>query len=170
MDRMLKGKIKSALSGFLDSFTSRNNDYNGYWALGIYYKIISGYGSKKILFNILENTTDPDIKISPAILQKYHASILKMIGVPLLPSMVKSITLSIEFDQTEVPHIHNRNNSYGEPYTCKITSIYNNKEYTLISGGRCAQHNPLIEQISARHISAFTLQLREPLVRENCGP
>lgn len=147
---MLKGKIKSALSGFLGSFTSRNNDYNGYWALGIYYKTISEYGSNKISFNILKNTTDPDIKIAPKILQKYHASTLKMIGVPLPPSMVKSITLSIEFNQPEAPYIHNRNHSYGEPYTCKITFIYNDKEYTLISEGRCAKHNSLIEMRSAR--------------------
>ena len=64
--------LKGISAGIAYSFSSRNNDIDGYWAMGILYKVASEAGTKKFKLNLLSGESDPSFKYSRKVASPYQ--------------------------------------------------------------------------------------------------
>jgi len=67
-----RNELKGISAGIASSFISRNNDVDGYWAIGILYKIASESGDNKFTLNLLSGESSPNFKYSNRVSQPYH--------------------------------------------------------------------------------------------------
>lgn len=57
-------QLKNLAYGIAGRFTSRNNDLNGYWALGILYSAAEDAGTNRVRLDIISQTATPTFQYS----------------------------------------------------------------------------------------------------------
>lgn len=149
---MVKRKqLKNLAYGIAGRFTSRNNDLNGYWALGILYSAAADAGTSTISLDILSQTAKPSFQYSSRLLtglQKYMDDRLERLQ---LIGHVFAATIDIEFDVAAPPLRIVRRTPWGEPYVGKVTLTDDlGQERSALFGGCCGKHDPLREHRSTR--------------------
>ena len=131
-----RNRIKGIAYGIAHSFTSRNNDINGFWALGVYYKIVSRY-QNRLTIDLLTGRSEPKQNHSTWKFQKFLFNQLAKNG--LNNSNVTKALIIIDFDvqseekQQSKPY-------WGEPFICRVELIDDlGKIHKIITGGMCWQ-------------------------------
>lgn len=144
-------EIKGILNGFSSSFVSRNNDVEGYWGLGKFYKFAASQNTNKIVIDILSNHIVPPEPSFRPYIKVYAKSILDDFSSRGLPHdwLVKA-TITIIFNQDDqadeavVGHL-------GEPFIGTIDFEDDlNRLWSKSIRGRCRKHDPLQEHRSLR--------------------
>lgn len=144
-------ELKSVASGIATSFISRNNDINGYWAIGILYKYTSESRMHKFTLNLLTGESSPEFAHSQIIAQHYCDYIHKQIKSKRFRKLtISSSTVEIQFNTpSNTQHIHRT--TYGDPFICTVSIVDDlNKSHICKERGWCHKHNPNNEMRSAR--------------------
>ena len=145
-------ELKGVASGIAGSFVSRNNDIDGYWAMGILYQSASEAGYNKFFLDLLTGESTPKFKYSKRVAKPYHEFLINQIGKKGLEEyQVAAATVKIEYktDHTKRHTLYNW--TWGEPFLCQVTITDDlGKNHVCIEYGWCGKHNPSRERRSTR--------------------
>lgn len=145
-----------ALKGIADSiaisFSSRNNDLDGYWALGKLYREALAHRQQTIELCLL-----PDASLALAAFSvqrrlqiQWQARFYWLLGRYRVRSPIVAARVTISFKHAESAG-NPRWACRGDPFCCvvEITSL-SGREFSSCASGHCEPHNPRQEQRSAR--------------------
>lgn len=95
-----RSELKCVADGVLGSFVSRNNDCEGYWAMGLLYKRALEASSNEISFNLVGVGAEVhDLLLDTALLAKYRAMLAKLMSGRSLPaSWIKAANITVHFE------------------------------------------------------------------------
>jgi hypothetical protein len=148
-----RGDLKCVANGLLGSFVSRNNDYVGYWALGLLYRRALERHERAYSLAILGAESEPNDSLSKALSAKYRGLLVHLTshrGIPI--EWIGSAILGIEFE-------HPSSSAYvvarvAKPYLAhlKMNTAFG-KRVSVERSGFCWPHNPNVESRSNRYQS-----------------
>ena len=148
----MKNEIPCILSGMLGSFMSRNNESEGYWAVGKLHRFARENNSTSLAIQIHPDETVPENALIESVRSKYRTmltSILSEKNIPVTRLVSAKIFLNFErtalLPATECPH------PGAAPFLCNLTfESCHGKVRTLQATGWSAPHDPENEHQSAR--------------------
>jgi Cysteine-rich CPCC len=114
-----RSRIKDVSYALLDQFDSRNNDLDGYWAVGQLYKYALKEGVLAVSLDILGGKTTPANQACEQVAQIYRT---------VLKRHLRNRDISLEWLQSVIISISFKNatgakkfrSSYGDPYVCEV--------------------------------------------------
>ncbi len=145
-------ELRGIASGIAGSFVSRNNDIDGYWAMGILYKVAYKKGNNKFYLNLITGDSSPVYKYSRKIAQHYYRYILNQLeNKGLEKHQVNNAKVEIDFNVTAQKRHTNYHWTWGDPFICTviITDDFGKDRFS-IEYGWCEKHNQFKEQRSTR--------------------
>jgi len=144
-------ELKGISAGIAQSFISRNNDIDGYWAMGVIYKEAFINGNKFVL-DLFTGKSIPRVKYIKRVADRYQnylTSQLEKKGLEIF--QVIGATLEIEFNISNMPKQIYYNHNFGEPFLVRVLITDDlKKNHIFEQYGWCRKHNPLTEQRSTR--------------------
>lgn len=145
-------ELKNIAGGIISSFTSRNNDVNGYWELGKMYKLCEDYNLDSIRLDLLNLQTKPQLDELAPLARMWNAKLKSHLGIRNIPiTWLSSATILTKFNQEYVEEYHFWGAKLGNHCTCTCEIIADNSRvYSMTSGTNCKPHNPEKESRSTR--------------------
>jgi hypothetical protein len=142
-------ELKSVAAGVLSTYLSRNNDLNGYWALGVLYRQAIATPTRSIeIFLVGQQAPNTEyINFQQA---KYRSLLLSRLDALGIPSVwVQTATLSVQFECSEGPPsvlaISER------PFRATLTVITDQgRRFSVLAFGSCWPHDESRESCSRR--------------------
>ena len=146
--------LKSVAQGVLDSFTRRNNDAGGYWAVGQLLKQALTHKQTVYHFDLLNDSASPVFQQKPLLIvpQRYRALFWQQLkDRQWLKQHVATAVFSIGFDLTHKNHRPARPEleTYGFECSVKIIDDGGRTHERKITSW-CWPHNPSYESKSNR--------------------
>jgi hypothetical protein len=153
--------LKSVGSGLLHSFISRNNDLDGYWALGKLFLYAKRLGTTSVTLDLIGRSISPSPKTLSSIYQPPNVELLSTrYGRMLLHVLAKrnaplawaaKALITIEFDRFNVVPRYLPAGANARPYECTLLLVDDlSHEHKLKLTGWCWPHDPEIEYRSTR--------------------
>ncbi|WP_426697018.1 hypothetical protein ACP6EV_18950 [Aeromonas hydrophila] len=138
-------------SGIINSFSSRNNDIDGYWGLGKLYKSLESEESKIVTIELTTKVVTPDIYELKIMSLSYSEMLTNLLYNKKIPiNWIMSATITSEFE-AKYQHHHFWRRDLGKPcnLTCTIVDDMGNI-HTAKAYVNCLPHNPHKELRSTR--------------------
>lgn len=89
-------QFKGICHDILDTFISRNNDLDGYWALGKYVSFLEAIGELRLQFKLLESITIPHSPSATLAVEYYRGAVLRMMRANAMPdSWIADATITV---------------------------------------------------------------------------
>ena len=145
-------EIRGISSGIASSFVSRNNDVDGYWAMGIFYQVASSKGGNHFVLNLVTGDSSPEFKFSKKVAKPYHEYLLAQLEKKSLEEYhVTDAIVELEFNIAPTKRHTMSRWTWGEPYRCRVTITDDlGKKHAFEEYGWCGQHDPSKERRSVR--------------------
>lgn len=141
-----RNKLKGIAAGLLGTFISRNNDLNGYWALGVLYQEANENNSNELTIDLFAQTSSPPINCINEVCNRYQAFIYdQMARQGLETERLKQAHIEIEFNASQA--------SYDDGELCQVRIVLTDdrgKQYFVKDKTYCWQHCPSKETQSLR--------------------
>lgn len=146
-------QLKQIGSGLLHRFVSRNNDYNGYWAIGQLRLSSDRLGVRELTIDLLapeKSTPATDVGIAVAV--QHQAALWRMLDRVGMPHQVLvEAAIRVKFMRSLwLPPVggHPR----GRVFECALTMTDDlGRSRSVRLSGSCDPHNPRLEHRSIRH-------------------
>ena len=140
----------------IDSFVSRNNDCDGYWALGKLYLEAIQAGKDSVTLSLYPETKHVEESAGQKIEKFWSQRLLEHLsnqGVSL--SRIKSARIDVKFNACDRTSYNNRAQryrfTYGDPFEAELILCSDcGRELSVLSGGWCGPHDPARESQSTR--------------------
>ena len=139
-------ELKAVVNDLCQSFSSRNNDFNGYWSMGQLYGAALDNGVTHILIDILGNNVNPSHPSLNCIPATYRDRINKQLASRgINKAWVLNANIEYWFE-TEANNKFHSGFGIGQPFMGQL-SIESDmgKIYSGKFGGRCKPHDPTKE-------------------------
>ena len=148
-------EIKGIAAGFVSHFISRNNDINGYWAMGILYKHALNNLSTSLEIDVLTHVISPGNQAFTGAVEQWDQwNMKKFRGLNIPMNWVSSVTVTINFEKTPISEdaVQQAADNYlGAPFTCLVSIVDDmGKSRNVMRRGRCRPHDPSREYRSTR--------------------
>jgi len=130
-------------NSLIESFNSRNNDVNGYWAIGHLKSFSINSGLDPLLFTLLTERPSPGSLLLEQIQNNYSQKLLVLLKSQKIPlHWVNHATITIQFNGIEPSQLEIYRYSCGDFYRCRCQIIDDrNKIYTAEKYGFCHPHS-----------------------------
>ena len=144
--------LKGISAGIAFSFSSRNNDIDGYWAMGILYKVASEAGTNKFKLNLMSGESDPIFKYSWRVASPYQVYLTDQIEKKGLEEyQVTEAIIDLEFGIQPTTHQETYRPTWGEIFSCRVIITDDlGKKHIFEKRSWCGQHDPKKERRSTR--------------------
>ncbi|MGK5026293.1 hypothetical protein [Janthinobacterium sp. RB2R34] len=146
----IRSRLKHCASGILARFISRNNDYQGFWTLGVLYGTVR-VAPWRVEFNLISGDACPDNKIAVSVATEQSAFLRAALAKQKVAwHCVKRATLTVQFNaDVRVGYT----DTVGEPFVCTVglESIAGHSA-TVSFAGRCAAWKPHLFSGRAGHV------------------
>lgn len=145
--------LKGVACGLATSFASRNNDADGYWAMGKLLKYANTSGVTELLVDLLEARDQSDVEGPVGLVaDRYRKQLGKQLTTQQLsPSWAVAARIRIEFAVSESDLKRNAIFGTGQPFGCTVEIVDDNgRMYSAKAYGRVTQHDPEKECRSVR--------------------
>jgi hypothetical protein len=110
--------LKGIANGLVGTFVSRNNDYRGYWALGVLRHCAERAGVHRVRLNLLSGEIEPPDRELTALLDRYRAWLAsRLAAVGLQSSQLQGAEITLELGS---PTDLLRLDGYGGPFACRV--------------------------------------------------
>ena len=145
-------ELKNITGGIISSFTSRNNDVDGYWELGKLYAFCKTNNHEAIKLNILDVEIEPKADEFIPLVRMWKSKLeshLESRNIPIL--WIRTATILSKFNQDYFEEYHYWGSKLGDHCTCvcEITTD-DGKVYSTTAGTNCKPHNSEKESRSTR--------------------
>ncbi|NVJ61071.1 MAG: hypothetical protein HWE27_11820 [Gammaproteobacteria bacterium] len=139
-------ELKAVVNDLCQSFSSRNNDFKGYWAVGQLYSVALGNGVDNIKVDIIGNKVEPNHSSIIGIVETYKKRIFRQLSSRgIAERWVASANVEYWFE-TEVNRKFHSEFGVGKPYIGQLTIETDlGRLYLGWFGGRSRPHDPNIE-------------------------
>ncbi|NIY47533.1 hypothetical protein [Cedecea colo] len=147
----LKG-IANSLNG---SFISRNNDFDGYWSIGLLKLFAIERGFTSVGVSLPLQQPDTNFSLINDIAQRYTVILADLLRKQHLPnSWVSNVSITVDFFAIVAGSQLSTYPASGTPFKCLCQIIDDNGWlYTSISYGRCKPHSAVRELRSSRRMT-----------------
>ena len=147
--------LRDVAAGMLGAFVSRNNDIDGYWALGMLCADHrDGGGATHLMLH--ERRALPATPSAGLTTEKFADRLGVMLAHHgFVPADLAAATITVEFDiAAQIPAGHWPLS--GKPFRCTVV-LTDRPGRTFIASdiGRCAQHNAAAERRSTRAVNSL---------------
>jgi hypothetical protein len=111
--------LRNIAGGLLGSFVSRNNDFNGYWALGQLRDLAQNQGVSKLRITIRPNPPEDAAPIAKSIAARYGSMLDEQLASSNIPpSSVRSVSIDLHFEDGHAAAPY-----WGHPVSCRVTIV-----------------------------------------------
>lgn len=143
-------------NALLGTFVSRNNDVDGYWAIGRLRSDAERLNSSVIELDVLNGTSAPDTSDGRLVAAFYREWIKPRIAKLREPAAVAGVIVRLHFAPEPPLRLSREVSRYGAPYTCEVL-VMSSAGATRVDRhtGRCAPHDPSHEHRSTRGSAAL---------------
>lgn len=147
-------ELKGIAAGMGSRFVSRNNDVDGYWAMGKLLQHSRSHGVTLVRIDLLARTIDPHGPGFAQMVDDYAAYLQRrLVAIGALPTWLGSAIVEVDFDQANLPKTV-AYLSAGEPFAvCVTLTAATGSSVQATSYGRCHVHDPWRESQSIRAVS-----------------
>ena len=146
-----RGELKCIADGVLGSFVSRNNDCDGYWAIGVLYRRALEASSNELSFSLVDEREEPHgLALETAVQTKYRGMLAKLMSRRSLPAgWVKSASITIHFEHSG--RVGRALARLERPYLAQLSITTElGKNHIVERVGACWPHEPSREYRSSR--------------------
>jgi hypothetical protein len=141
-------QLRGVAEGTVTSFVSRNNDLDGYWAIGKLCRLVAPDGAGKLHVELLPATAPSRFADMASRSRERLRRHLESLGLPTSVVSAAQITLSFEADRTAPPHVASAASTH---YRCCAMLVDDlGRECRAEASGWCWPHDPSRELRSAR--------------------
>jgi hypothetical protein len=144
--------LTNIASGLCGSFASRNNDLDGYWAIGKLRSLAEHYGRTTVLLDVLTSSIHPSSSEFAPVLARYRHLLAKLAhfsGIRLEEITAARITL--DFAPAPWPRIGYYKPQWGDQFTVTVTINADDRAAGIVRyAGYCRSHDPARERRSTR--------------------
>ena len=145
--------LKGIASGLATSFASRNNDADGYWAMGKLLRYANASGTTKLLVDLLAASDQP-LAEDPIglVADRYRKQLEKQLATQKLsPLWAVAARVHIDFSVLEGDLKRHTIFGRGQPFGCAVEIVDDNgRLYSAKAYGRVNEHDPKKECRSVR--------------------
>ncbi|NRB69947.1 MAG: hypothetical protein HRU48_21750 [Vibrio sp.] len=149
-------ELGSIASGIIGSFCSRNNDVDGYWAVGKLYKHVVLLEPKVFSIDLLSQTIEPYDPCFELMVKQYFEMLQKLVAKRgLRPNWLRAVRVKIQFEVAYEHCHHHWRGALGNP--CRMECIIEDdlgKRHIALSYANCYPHDPSKETRSSRVASS----------------
>lgn len=145
-----RSRLKHAASGLLARFMSRNNDYQGFWTLGVLYSSVRT-APWHVELNLISGDAYPTNKITTSVAAEQSTFLRTALAKQNIAwHSVKRATLTVQFNaRVQVGYTGTR----GEPFVCIVElESAAGRSATVSLVGRCAAWAPGLFSGRAGHL------------------
>lgn len=145
--------LKGVACGLATSFASRNNDADGYWAMGKLLRYANVSGATQLLIDLLAPSDQPLPENTVGLVaDRYRKQLGKQLATQQLsPSWVVVARVHIDFSVSEDDLKRHMVFGRGQPFGCVVEIVDDNaRMYSAKAYGRVTEHDPKKESRSVR--------------------
>ncbi|MEQ9721306.1 hypothetical protein ABQG65_08930 [Yersinia alsatica] len=136
-------ELMGIANGLIGSFNSRNNDINGYWAIGQLKSFAISNELKSIYFDLWPPGSTTSVRLVSKVNRNYTIKLLALLSAQKISlDWIKKVTIAIQFIDVTPTSLEIFRFSLGEFYrcTCEITND-NGNYYVASDYGFCLPHS-----------------------------
>lgn len=150
---MPKGRrLRNIAIGLCGSFNSRNNDLDGYWAIGKLRSLAEQYGRTMVILDLLTLSILPSSSEFAPVLARYRRLLEKLTNLSRIG--LEEITvarIALDFAPPPWPRISYYKREWGDQFTLTVTISAEGRAVGIAQhGGYCRSHDPVRESRSIR--------------------
>jgi hypothetical protein len=144
--------LKGIVSGLVGSFISRNNDVDGYWAIGMLCLLAQNLGISCISISLAGGAEEEEAHPIIRLIAEHYLSMLQsmLAKTKVNPGWVQRAMIVTEFGTSgnqPVPTM----STWGNPFVCTVSITDDHRRtWSASRAGRCVPHDPKRERRSAR--------------------
>lgn len=109
-------QLKGLACGIASRFASRNNDIDGYWALGLLYSAAVAVGTNSLRLDLVNETAEPSFKYSARLLSQLNHYLQDRLAKLDLTGYVFAATIDVVFNIERRPNDPNCRSTWGDPF------------------------------------------------------
>lgn len=151
---MRKNSLKEIAYGLMGSFVSRNNDCEGYWALGKLYSEAAENKFDNVQLRLYPAEQTVDETASSIVQLFWSKRFVHLIHKQHLNiAEIDSATITVTFNLPKLSKKYNPEKfwlPYGDPFEAEIQIVSSDIEIKVRKEGWCAKHDPSREMQSRR--------------------
>lgn len=136
----IRSRLKHGAAGLLARFISRNNDYQGFWTLGVLYSTVR-VAPWRVELNLISGDACPDNKIAVSVATDQSTWLRAALSKQHIAwHCVKRATLTVQFNAGVRGGYAG---TVGEPFVCTVElESVTGRSATVSFVGRCAAWEP----------------------------
>lgn len=144
--------MKGIAAGVAAKFVSRNNDVNGYWALGVLYRSATRADSSEISIDLVSGESSPATKYSARLADPLSTFIYDQLRkLDFAEEQLTNAKVSLSFGVRPTSAQMRDKRTWGDPFTCQVALTDDlGRSWTYLERGWCGQHDPAREHRSNR--------------------
>ena len=147
-----RNELGSIASGIVGSFCSRNNDIDGYWALGKLNKLVENLPNKEVKIELLSCSVYPLTNEFDELIEFYRKKLFEFLASRSIPRVwIESATILSNFELPE--NDANNSSKFGVGSLCQVQCKIvddNGRSHNASNYTRCMPHDPKREMKSSR--------------------
>ncbi|WNC67481.1 hypothetical protein RI845_13255 [Thalassotalea nanhaiensis] len=145
-------ELGSIASGIIGSFNSRNNDIDGYWAIGKLYNLVVQHEIKAVFVDLRSKKITPLSNDFDLMISNYHNMLNRLLVKHNIPSeWVISVKISVAFEAEYENKHHYWRSALGNPCNLKCDILDDNgRHHVAYAYNNCMPHDPSRESQSSR--------------------
>lgn len=147
-----RSELSGIAAGLAGSFASRNNDVNGYWALGLLSLYAKKHDARYVSINLLPVAPPLTDTLFSAVAKRHAyllASLVERQGLP--SSWLTAASVAVEFESVSSKSRPIAGHADALPFQCSVVLRDDRgTAYKAISRGWCSPHNAQAEKQSLR--------------------
>jgi hypothetical protein len=139
--------LKNIANSIVSTFNSRNNDIDGYWAIGKLFQRALDEETKRICIDLKKGTVNENHELFVSLIDVFRNILKKKLAKHgLSETCLRSARIFVDFDCAYDSKYHKFCGSTGAPYICSCELSYTSGNiYSVKAGGRCWPHDPVVE-------------------------
>ncbi|WP_432377993.1 hypothetical protein [Duganella sp. P38] len=136
----IRSRLKHVASGLLARFIGRNNDYQGFWTLGVLYRTVHA-APWRIEIDLITGQACPGNEVAASVAAEQSAYLRAALSKQNIPWLaLHRATLTVQFN-ADVQAGYT--GTVGEPFVCTVTlDSATGHSATASFTGRCAMWKP----------------------------
>lgn len=147
-----RSELKGIANNLASSFVSRNNDVEGYWALGKLYLRAKQSSHLSTSIQLIPRQDERDEEPAGSIARTFENVLDNLLKKQLLQrGWLTSAYIRIEFESSNARPRFIYRQGPGRPFLCTVTlTDERDRMYKASSAGWCWPHDPALESQSTR--------------------
>lgn len=144
--------LTNIASGLCGSFASRNNDLDGYWAIGKLRSLAEKYGRTTVLLDLLTSSVNPSSSEFAPVLARYRHLLAKLADLSRIRlEEITAARITLDFAPPPWPRISYYQPQWGDQFTLTVTINADDRVAGSVPhAGYCRPHDPARERRSTR--------------------